>query len=204
NQNVEMVDWDDLRLSLDETTAIAQARLPAVGQREIQHLYEQSGGWAAGLRLMLESYRRGDGASVGLPTEPETIFAYLAAQIFAHLREGSGHFLVATAVLPQVPVSLARELTGNPRSSEILEDLYKRHLFTHRRPGPEPVYWYHALFRSFLKERAESLLGPGSHLETQRRAARLLEARGNPDDAVQIFDDVQDWQAAQRLVERHA
>src|SRR5262249_49022951 len=157
-----------------------------------------------GLTLMLESYRKSEGASLGLPTERESIFAYLAAQIFERLPEATRHFLVATAVLPQVPVSLARELTGNAHSSEILEDLYKRHLFTHRRPGPEPVYWYHALFRSFLRERAESLLGPGSHLETQRRAARLLEARGNPDDAVQIFDDVQDWQAAQRLVERHA
>src|SRR5262249_18192249 len=117
NENVETVDWDDLRLSLEETTAIAQARLPAVGQREIQHLYEQSGGWAAGLTLMLESYRRSDGASLGLPTERESIFAYLAAQIFERLPEATRHFLVETAVLPQVPISLARELTGNPRSS---------------------------------------------------------------------------------------
>src|SRR5262249_38257171 len=127
NENVEVVDWDDLKLSLDETTAIVQARLPAMGQKEIQHLYEHSGGWAAGLTLMLESYRKSDGASLGLPTERESIFAYLAAQIFERLPETTRRFLVATAVLPQVPVSLARELTGDPRSSEILEDLYKRH-----------------------------------------------------------------------------
>src|SRR5262249_30248014 len=140
----------------------------------------------------------------GWERERESICAYRAAQIFERLPETTRRFLVATAVLPQVPISLARELTGNPRSSEILEDLYKRHLFTHRRPGPEPVYWYHALFRSFLKERAESILGLASHCELQGRAARLLEARGNPDDAIQIFHDVQDWHAAQRLIERHA
>jgi tetratricopeptide (TPR) repeat protein len=204
NENVEMLDWDDLKLNLEETAAIARGRLPAIGQGEIQRIYEQSGGWAAGLTLMLEGYRKSNGASPGLPTERESIFAYFAAQIFERLPRKTQHFLVATAVLPQVPVSLAGELTGNPQSSEILEDLYKRHLFTHRRPGPEPVYWYHALFRSFLNGKGETVLGLDSLRETQRRAARLLDARGNHDEAFQIFHEVQDWPAAQRLIERHA
>ena len=115
---------------------------------------------------------RADAHAGGLPKEQRrvarhcqrnerSIFAYFAAQIFEHLPEATQHFLVATAVLPQVPVSLARELTGNPQSSEILEDLYKRHLFTHRRPGPEPIYWYHALFRSFLKGKSGERPGTG-------------------------------------------
>jgi len=95
-------------------------------------------------------------------------------------------------------------LTGNPQSSEILEDLYKRHLFTHRRPGPEPIYWYHALFRSFLKGKAGSALGLDALHETERRAARLLDARGSHDEAFQIFHEVHDWPAAQRLIERRA
>ena len=204
NENVESVDWDDLKLSLDETRQIARARVPAIGVSEIESLYEQSGGWAAGLTLMLDGYRKGDCRSPGLPAERETIFAYFAAQIFEHLPKAAQHFLVATAVLPQVPVSLASELSGNQQSSEILDDLYKRHLFTHRRVGAEPIYWYHALFRAFLNGRAESVLGLDSLLETQRRAARLLDARGNHDEAFQIFHEVQDWPAAQRLIERHA
>jgi DNA-binding SARP family transcriptional activator len=147
---------------------------------------------------------RSNGISPGLPVERETIFAYFTAQIFERLPEATQHFLVATAVLPQVPVSLARELTADPRSSAILEDLYKRHLFTHRRAGPEPVYWYHALFRSFLNGKAGSILGLDALRDTERRAARLLDARGDHDDAFQIFHEVQDWPAAQRLIERHA
>src|SRR6185503_18408019 len=125
---------------------------------------------------------RSNGISPGLPVERETIFAYFTAQIFERLPEATQHFLVATAVLPQVPVSLARELTADPRSSAILEDLYKRHLFTHRRAGPEPVYWYHALFRSFLNGKAGSILGLDALRDTERRAARLLDARGDHDD----------------------
>lgn len=204
NENVDTVDWHDLKLSLDETTAIAKARLPAMDVREIERLYEQSAGWAAGLTLMLEAYRKSNGVSPGVPTERETIFAYFAAQIFEHVPDATKHFLVETALLPQVPISLAQELTGNPRSSEILEDLYKRHLFTHRRSGSEPIYWYHALFRSFLKGKAGNVLGLDALHETERRAARLLDASGNHDDAFQIFQEVRDWPAAQRLIERHA
>ena len=204
NENVQMVDWDDLKLSLDETRAIARARLPTIGARETERLHEQSGGWAAGLTLMLEGYRKSNGASPGLPTERESIFSYFATQIFERLPETTQHFLVATAVLPQVPVSLAMELTSDPRSPEMLEDLYKRHLFTHRRSGPEPIYWYHALFRSFLNGKAVSVLGLDSLRETQRRAARLLDAAGDHDEAFHMFQEVQDWAAAQRLIERHA
>ena len=71
-------------------------------------------------------------------------FDYFAAQIFAKVPRITQEFLVATAYLPQVPVSIARELTGNAEAETILEDLYRRHLFTHRRAGSEPVYWYHA------------------------------------------------------------
>ena len=204
NENVDTIDWDDLKLSLDETTAIARARQPGVDQREIERLYEQSGGWAAGLTLMLDGYRKSNGMSHGLPTERESIFAYFAAQIFERLPDTTRHFLVATAVLPQVPVSLARDLTGNPQTDEILDDLYKRHLFTHRRAGAEPTYWYHALFRSFLKDKALGVLGSESLRDTERRAARLLDATGHQGEAFQLFRELGDWPSAQRLIERHA
>ena len=161
---MDTIDWDDLKLSLDEATALARARLPALSALEIERLYDQSGGWAAGLTLMLDGYRKSHGLAPDLPAERDTIFAYFAAQIFERLPDTTRHFLVATAVLPQVPVSLAKELTGNTRSSEILEDLYKRHLFTHRRPGAEPIYWYHALFRVVAARKGRGCLGLESYM----------------------------------------
>ena len=99
---------------------------------------------------MLEGSRRDDGSAPGAGAGRDALFDYFAAQIFAKIPRMTQEFLVATAYLPQVPVSIARELTGNTDTATILEDLYRRHLFTHRRPGDEPVYWYHALFREFL------------------------------------------------------
>lgn len=204
NENVGFVDWDDLKLSIEEARAIIGARLQGIEEAETQRLFEESGGWAAGLTLMLDSYRKRNGTSAGLPTERESIFSYFATQIFERLSPSTREFLVSTAILPQVPVSLARDLTGNAQAPDILEDLYKRHLFTHRRPGVEPTYWYHALFRSFLKGKADAVLTTEILRETERKAARLLEARLDFDDAFQLFHDASDWSAARRLIERHA
>lgn len=204
NENVAFVDWDDLKLSWEEARKIISTRLHEIEETEVRRLFEESEGWAAGLTLMLDSYRKHDRSFAALPTERESIFGYFATQIFERLAPSTRKFLVSTAILPQVPVSLARDLTGNAQAPEILEDLYKRHLFTHRRPGVEPTYWYHALFRSFLKGKADAILTTEILRETQRKAARLLEARFDFDAAFQLFHNVQDWSAARRLIERHA
>ncbi len=204
NENVGIVDWDDLKLNIEEARTIIGARLSGIEDIEAQRLLDESGCWAAGLTLMLDSYRNRNGAPAGLPAERESIFSYFATQIFERLPVATRHFLVSTSVLAQVPVSLARDLTGNAHSSEILDDLYKRHLFTHRRPGVEPTYWYHALFRAFLRGKADAVLTTETLRETERKAARLLEARLDFDDAFQLFHDAGDWAGARRLIERHA
>ncbi len=203
HERVAIVDWDQIKLTLDEARAIAGARL-CVDDAEIQQMHERSGGWAAGLTLLLEGRRRGGPQATILPTGLHGIFDYFAGQIFGQVPDTVQRFLVATALLPQVPVSIARDLTGNERAGAILEDLYHRHLFTHRRPGAEPVYWYHALFRDFLKARADTVLGARHIGEFLSRAARLLEAAGAFDDAFELFREATDWAAAGRLIQRRA
>ncbi len=203
NEHVALVDWDQLKLTLDEAVAIAAARLD-LPVPEIERLHATCGGWAAGLTLLIEGRRRNSAMSADLPEGRDAVFDYFAAQIFARVPAVTQRFLVATALLPQVPVSVARELTGNADAETILDDLYRRHLFTHRRAGRDPVYWYHALFRAFLTARAPTVLGPASIIELLSRAARLLEASGAFDDAFELFREAADWQAASRLIERRA
>jgi len=204
NENVGFVDWDDLKLSMAEARTIIKARLQDIDDAEIERLFSESDGWAAGLTLMVNGYSKQSVMKPGVSTEHDSIFGYFATQIFEHLSLSTREFLVSTAILPQVPVSLARDLTGNAQAPQILDDMYKRHLFTHRRPGTEPTYWYHALFRSFLRSKADVVLTAETLRETERKAARLLEARLDYDDAFQLFRDASDWPAARRLIERHA
>ena len=204
NERVGFIDWDDLKLSLDEARTIIKARLPEINDAEIERLFKESDGWAAGLTLIIDSNSKLGSQRADVPIERNSIFSYFATQIFEQLPVTTREFLVSTAIPPQLQVSLARDLTGNPHAATILEEMYKRHFFTHRRPGTEPTYWYHALFRTFLRSKAEDVLTHEAFMETERKAARLLEARHEYDDAFQLFHEAHDWRAARRLIERHA
>jgi LuxR family maltose regulon positive regulatory protein len=204
NENVESVDWDDLQLTFEETSLIAQAKSSLGNRDEIELLYQQSGGWAAGLTLILESYRKGNLPYPGGPAGREAIFGYFAAQIFERESENVREFLMATACLPTVQISLAEALTGEIASRTILEDLYRRHLFTHQRPGQEPTYWYHALFREFLLMQARQFWSAEEFRELQSKAGRLLNENGDPEAAFNLFCHAQAWQEAAELILREA
>jgi LuxR family maltose regulon positive regulatory protein len=203
NEAVALLDWEDLRLTLEEAQAIAAAR----GHRSTERvgaLHAQSDGWAAGLTLLLEQ-APANTATAGTPQRGhDALFGYFAAQAFARLPESTRQFLMQTATLPAVPVSVAAALTGNAQAGTILEDLYRRRLFTHRRPGAEPTYWYHALFRGFLCAQAQQRLSDEQRKDAARRAAALLAAARQYEDAFALYREAQDWDAASRLVVERA
>lgn len=200
NANVELVDWDDLQLTFEETCLIAETKGPLGSRDEIELLHQQSGGWAAGLTLILESYRKGNQPFPGAPAGRDAIFGYFAAQIFEREPDNVRQFLMATACLPTVRISVAEALTGETASGTILEDLYRRHLFTHRRPGREPTYWYHALFREFLSVQARQFWPAERFRELHSKAGRLLQENGDPEAAFNLLCHAQAWHEATELI----
>jgi len=195
NENVGFIDWDALKLTIEEARDIANERT-RLSENELGRLHEQSGGWAAGLTLLLESPDRERNTVAGV----EKIFDYFASQIFDRAPAEIQRFLVTTAFLPRVTVPVAEALTGDVSAGEILDDLYRRHLFTHRRPGDVPTYQYHALFQTFLKACARKLLSSDEEKVTTSRAAGLLEENGLIDDAVGLYREAEEWDAVGRLI----
>ena len=204
NENVQLVDWDDLQLTFEETRLIVQAKGPIGRPEDIERLHQQSGGWAAGLTLILEGYRKNEKPLTDVPAGRDAIFGYFAAQIFERVSEDVRQFLMVTSFLPTVQISVAEALTGEPASATILEDLYQRNLFTHRRPGQEPTYWYHALFQVFLQEKARDLMDAAEQRRIAVRAARLLENQGQPHAAFTLYRNVGEWEAVRALILRLA
>ena len=204
NENVQLVDWDDLQLTFEETRLIVEAKDPVGRPWEIERLHQQSGGWAAGLTLILEGCRKNENPPPELLGGRDAIFGYFAAQIFERVSEDVRQFLMATSFLPTVQISVAEALTGEPASAKILEDLYRRHLFTHRRPGHEPTYWYHALFREFLLAQADRFWSEEQRRQIQNRAGELLNARGHLEAAFDLLCRGQAWRAAEAIILRRA
>lgn len=194
----------DLQLDFDETRAIA-ARRDHVDEATIRLIFEQSNGWTAGVMLLLERVRR-DGVlyrdSRGATSE--ATFDYFASQIFHGSPPETRHLLMAVAWLPQVTVDAAVRVSGNANAAQVLEFLYRRHLFVDRRAGDVPAYQFHALFRAFLQHRAEAELGEAALGRCLGLAADVLAESGAVTEALPLLIRSDRWDAAVTLLIRMA
>lgn len=197
------VGWDELKLTLDETGAIARSN-GVSDEATARRLHAQSGGWAGGLRLLLEELRRSGSVSTAHDAHSlDTVFDYFAEQVFAAMPTRLQDFLLRTHMLPRMTAAIAQELSGEPTAQSLLEDLYRRHLFTDRRVTEQVSYQYHALFRAFLAARAKDRLDQGERMQLHRRAAMLLERCALPEEALEVYQAAGEWQAVARLVAQH-
>src|SRR4029079_16266653 len=113
------------RLTLTEAQAIAAMRSERLEGPRVAALNAQCDGWAAGLTLLLEDQLRKLNSKYAAPsTGRDAIFNYFATQIFDRVPKNVRSFLMQTAHLPQIPVSVAKALSGEVRTAEWLEDLY--------------------------------------------------------------------------------
>ncbi len=192
--------WDKIQLTLEEVRAIAAPR-NICDDWLIRALHQQSQGWAAGITLMLERLGHVDDKAQELPTETrESVFNYFASLIFDQGSEESRHILLSIAFLPRVTASLAIELSSRSEALDLLDDLYRRRMFTDRRAGIEPVYQFHALFVDFLRSKAKAILNATRFADLLQRSARALEAIGEHEAAMELWIALHDWEQASRLV----
>lgn len=195
---------DSLQLNLDEVRAVCRER-QVTDEWLLKALHQQSAGWAAGITLMLERLRHSDGASQELPTDTrESVFNYFASLIFDREPETTRHILLSIALLPRVTPALAIELSACVEAPELLEDLYRRRMFTDRRPAPEAVYQFHALFLGFLRKRCREALPPQDFAALLARTATALDKAGEIDAAMELWIESHNWALAARVIRHEA
>ncbi len=194
--SVLFVGWEELKMRVDEVQMVARQR-GLMDDRVAERLHRESGGWAAGITLMLEN--------IGALSRPEatggsilraSVFNYFADLFFDHEPPESQQALLSIAFLPLIPAKLAVELSGRDETAQLLENLHRRRIFTDRRPGPEPVYQFHALFREFLVDRARQRLLPSDLSLLMKRTALALKGAGDADGAFEVQVAAKDWHAA--------
>lgn len=200
NERMGILDWNELRLSLEEVREIARARAP-LDDAVLREVYARSGGWAAGVTLMLEQVKRTGRLDIsGSAETKDTVFKYFAGEIFNRASGEMQQLLLRTACCGRVTVELAEQITDNPRAGELLKELYARHYFTYRRNDGQVSYVYHALFREFLLDRAQGLWSALELKSHTRRAAALLESTGEVEGAVGLYLEAGDYDSATRLI----
>jgi LuxR family transcriptional regulator, maltose regulon positive regulatory protein len=196
----QLIDWEDLKLTFEECRDIAVSQQP-VPESMMRTLLERSGGWAAGLRLLLERLRHGSDVNDLTRMESlQTVFDYFAEQIFSQIPLEHRTLLLQLAYLPRITPKSAEQLTGNPSASRLLEYLYRRHLFVDRRSRPDTTFQFHALFRSFLQQRATEELDSSERAALSRRAAELLLEEGATEDAIELQLETNQFASAAELL----
>jgi len=204
NQDALVIDGDQLKLTIEETKAIATKHVPLT-EEQVARVHERSNGWAAGLVLIADRLRHGvildrldDAESM------RDLFGYFAAQFFDRIPPTDQRTLLELSVLPVMTRKAVEKLSGNALAHRLLEDLHRRRLFTDQLSKNEPAYQFHALFRSFLQHRAEHSFDSTKHVELSRIAALILEEEGFTQQALLLHLQRGDWGAAQTLILRES
>jgi LuxR family transcriptional regulator, maltose regulon positive regulatory protein len=204
NRLLGRISADDLRLTREEMRDIALAE-HAIDEPTLKLLQDRSGGWAAGLVLMLEHLKASGTLDAALPGETfEEAFNYFAGQVFEQVGARTRALLLRTAFLPRVTVAAAQALTGDQDAGLLLEGLFRQRLFTDRYEGEQVSFQYHALFAEFLQNRVTATLCAAELHGLRADSAKLLEKAREPSAALKLWVDNEDWDAATAVILSHA
>ena len=203
HQDMAMLGWEDLRLTLDEVKGLARIlHKEELSDEQVTAMCTKTLGWTAGVVLLLSQSRKThltlDDDSL---SAPESIFDYFAGEILAELDGATRDFLIKSAFLPQINPAAARSLTGNKNAGSILADLVSRNYFTyqcsHRK---DPLYQYHPLFGEFLREQAQIAMDRNDFQNLQIRAARILLENGLYEAGAKLLHATSEWDRLSHLI----
>ncbi len=205
-ETMGVIEWNEIRFTLEETKTLIrnreQKRLPDAA---VKKLHDTTGGWAAGLVLMMSRTEIGpEGPHTISELAPEQVFDYFAGEVFDKLDSETRDFLLMASFLPRMTPETTAKLTDNEQAGRILSGLRRNHFFTEQHAAAEAVYQFHPLFRSFLLTRVKESLSRDGILRVQNRAAGLLVETGQIEDAVALYLETADWESVIRLILGHA
>lgn len=199
-QHIGLLGWNELRFDLAETRAAA-SELGGLDETQLRVLHEQAAGWVAGLRMLIEHFRRSGQLVCGPSTgDQEALFSFFASEVLQQLPAAARNVLLSTSLLPRVTQHAADALSRDSAGWQALAALSERRLFVDFTIAPEPAYQYHALFKNFLSAQARKELGATGYRSLQQRSAAFLAAHGEAAHAIPLYASAGDWVAAGRLI----
>ena len=193
---------EQLRLTLPESIDLVEHDAnQKVDRAMIEKIHAQTQGWVVGLILLLESANEQDLSHSSHDGDGRRkLFDYFAGELLYKVDEPTRNFLLKTALLPSITVTMAAELAAEPEAGKVLRSLAHRKFFLTAHESHEQAYRYHPLFREFLLIQAGKVFSETTLRETQQHAARLLAEAGREEDAVKLYQAAGDWAKVQELI----
>lgn len=203
-----LVESDKLRFTKEETGRLLHCLTGYEADRQvIENIAEYIEGWPAGvmfagLAVKSDSALKcdnssGDIASVMIHTK---IYDYIYYEIFRKLPFDMQRFLMDTAPLQSLSVSLCNHVTGRIDSGSVLDYLVGENLFIYKFRGRKQWYRYHSIFRDFLLSRLNS----ERKKEILNKAAYFLLKDGETEQAVYYGMKAMTYSVVEIAVEKEA
>jgi LuxR family transcriptional regulator, maltose regulon positive regulatory protein len=153
---------------------------------DVDLLYQQTEGWAAGLYLAALSLAGRRAAPTFIRTfagDNRHIVDYLIAEVLDNQPPPIRQFLLYTSILGRLSGELCDAVLRTPESTSVLEQIERENLFLVPLDTSRHWYRYHHLFGELL--RTELLRSePDRVAELHQRAAAWFEAEGLIDEAI--------------------
>jgi DNA-binding SARP family transcriptional activator len=203
------VHYDSLRFSWEETAELFRDIWGQNLEADlIGLLVEKTEGWATGLQLVAQTIRHRSPSEVrkaieSLEGREDTIYTYLATEVFESQPAAVQTFLKYSAVPDAFNVPLAQALVGDGDVTPMLEHLQNARLFLVKLDRAGDWFRYHHLFRDFLRSKLLSAHGRAAVETLHRKTAEWLYdhneivasiphylAAGDPALACQILENV--------------
>lgn len=190
---VSVIDSDDMAFTRSELSELAHGLSHGFTDREVRELHEVTHGNVLAARIALSAL----GASRSRPTtvaarrrlvnELGAIAAQNLMPVFHDQNELEAALRIA--LIPEVDVALARELTGDPNVENTLARFLRDGVGVSRGSVRHPVFSFHALVAKALVERATEVLPPDAVHTARLTAVRHLAAHGDPVDVIRLLVD---------------
>jgi len=195
----------DLRFTVAEARVLFTAAGVRLTGSALEMLYEQTEGWAAGLRLAalsLAGHPDPERFAAEFSGSERTVAEYLMAEVLDRQPEQVRRLLLRTSVLERVNGELADLLTGGPGGEGMLQDLEEAGAFVVSVDAARSWFRYHRLFAGLLElelRRTE----PGEVAGLHELAAAWFAGHGFAVEAIRHAQAAQDWGLAARLLADH-
>jgi ATP/maltotriose-dependent transcriptional regulator MalT/DNA-binding SARP family transcriptional activator len=203
NQSIGTIGWSDLRLTETEALAIAGRR--SIRASDLARLaHQRSGGWVAGLILVLSQLESMAEDSALPRNAPQVVFNYFASTFFDKLPAQSKSTLLGLAFITSITPAIAIEISEDPQAEAVLRDLHERNFFVDRHLSGDTAYRLHDLFREFLQDRVRQLRSTEEVLRLMERSAEAMSSHGYVDEAILLYCNAACWDSAAAHIQRTA
>ncbi|WP_038212916.1 LuxR C-terminal-related transcriptional regulator [Xenophilus azovorans] len=200
------LDFADLRFTFSEAEHLLQARDPCIARRDTRLLYDQTGGWGAGLRLA--SLERGGPA---FPAHRPSLqdagdfVSYFDRQVLSQVPVEELDAIARLSIAHRFNDALAATLLGADAGLALMNRLRRDNLFLLPiDTGSREAWWrFHPMFRDVMRERF-TRLAPHVRQQTHSVLGRWLGQRKFLVDAVRHCLAAGEEEEAADWVERHA